>query len=86
MSEILSKCRFCESVQLDLIKQHEDMIGNGVNVFLQALETKQDMKELLGQQIFGFIFCVDCGRINQKLTQKDVDEFRNAVNKEDKND
>ena len=84
MSEILTMCRFCESCNLDIIKQSQDMIGSGVNAFMTALQTKQDITQLMDAEIFGFIFCIDCGKINQKLTEGDVKEFRKTKDGEHK--
>ena len=79
MSEIMTECKFCKSKQLDLIKQSKDLIASGMDVFMTALETKKDITELFNAETFGFIFCLDCGKINQKLTEGDVKEFRNKI-------
>lgn len=79
MNEILPFCRFCESPELDLINQRTDTVFSGVDAFMTALQTKQDLGELLDKQTFGFIYCLKCGRINQKITEGDVKHYRESI-------
>lgn len=81
MAEILTSCRFCKSTDLDIINQYNDLAQTGIGLFLNALQSDQKIGSLYYKLTFGFIFCNKCGRINQKLTEADVKEYREKIEK-----